>query len=93
MKKELKNSKNSKVKNYIDNLLRRNKDFKIMKTVVINSKSMKNQIKREVSKKKNKRNNSIVMERPELKTFIKKRKKNINNPNDSFVEENLSIET
>ena len=33
------------------------------------------------------------MERPELKTFIKKRKKNINNPNDSFVEENLSIET
>jgi hypothetical protein len=93
MKKELKNSKNSKVKNYIDNLLRRNKDFKTMKTVVINSKSMKNQIKREVSKKKNKRNNSIVMERPELKTFIKKRKKNINNPNDSFVEENLSIET
>ena len=93
MKKELKNSKNSKVKNYIDNLLRRNKDFKTMKTVVINSKSMKNQIKREVSKKKNKRNNSIVMERPELKTFIKKRKKNINNHNDSFVEENLSIET
>ena len=49
MKKELKNSKNSKVKNYIDNLLRRNKDFKIMKTVVINSKSMKNQIKRDKS--------------------------------------------
>ena len=94
MKEKLKNLKNFNVKNYLDSLCRRNKNYTRMKTVNINSESMQNEIKRIISNKINKRNKSIVADKPRFQTVIKKikSKKIINRSIDSYsFDDDLSL--
>ena len=92
MKTKIKNTRNINIKNNLNIILRRSKNYKRMNTITINSKPMKNQIRKEIGKKLYKRNKSIASETPLLKTFIKKKEKNNNNSYDSFDHYTLNNE-
>ena len=91
MKTKLKHTMNLTVKNHLDNILRRNNKYVRMKTVTINSSSMKSQITRAIQKKLNKRNLSIATDTPLLKNFVKKKRKTINNSYDSYSFDDFSF--
>ena len=91
MKSKIKVAKKVKVKNYLDNLFRRDNNSARMKTVTINSKSMQNELKRKIRKKMGKRNKSIVSGIPLFSNFINKKKKKNNKKNDSYEFDDFSL--